>query len=189
MRRPSKPSAPGSTPSITVSLKSLRNPPLDLSLSAKPLTTSIHELKQIVAETIGSSGTDKIRLLYRKKPCSDSKTLKDVGDDAPAGGEIELSVMVIGGAQMSTGDENRMPAASETSPDNVTGGASKDEDRRMEDASAARGQSGKEVLNSEDFWQDLKGFLVQRIRDEGIAGKAFESFKQVWEEKLGSEGV
>ena len=183
MRRPSKPAAaPGSTPSLTVSLKSLRNPPLDLSLSSQSPTTSIHDLKQLVAENIGSVGTDKIRLLYKKKPCPDSKTLKDViGDDGPAGGEVEFSVMVIGGVQTSAGGES----SAATAPDVSSGGTGKEEDTKMEDAPVAQGQSGKEVMDSEEFWQDLQGFLVQRIRDQGVAERAFGAFREVWREKRG----
>jgi len=42
--------------------------------------------------------------------------------------------------------------------------------------------AGKEVLRTEEFWGDLKGFLVQRLKDEaegervaGVFRKALES--------------
>jgi hypothetical protein len=45
---------------------------------------------------------------------------------------------------------------------------------------AAQGPSGKEVVNNE-FWQDLRGFVVQRIRDEKEGDKMVDVFKSAWE--------
>jgi len=45
---------------------------------------------------------------------------------------------------------------------------------------AAQGPSGKEVVNDE-FWQDLRGFVVQRIRDEKEGDKMLGVFKSAWE--------
>ena len=162
MKRPDKPSAPGSAPAITVSLKSLRNPPLDLSLPAQSLTTSVLDLKQKVVEELGITGTDKVRLLYKKKPCSDSKSIKDVlGDETPV--TAEFSVMVIGGVPEKASE----PA----------------EDVKMEDAPVAQGESGASVLESGAFWDDLRGFLEQRIRDQAVAKKATSIFEAAWKEK------
>lgn len=156
MRHPATSQPPGSSPTITILLKSLRNPPISLSLSSQSLSTSIHELKNAVAKEIGTegSGTENIRVLYKKKPCPDSKTVREVLGDEDVGTEVEFSIMVMGGA---TRDEVK--------------------------GSVAQGASGDEVLGSEEFWDDLKGFLVQRIRDEGKAAEVWETFRQGWRAK------
>ncbi len=78
-----------------MSLKSIRNPPLDVTLPAQALSTSILSLK-----TSLSSQTPipvaKIKLLHNKKPVPDSKILKDLASDGDS--KVEFSVMVIGGA-------------------------------------------------------------------------------------------
>jgi hypothetical protein len=45
----------------------------------------------------------------------------------------------------------------------------------------AQGISGAEVLKSAEFWDDLHGFLQQRLRDEGEAKKLTAVFKSSWE--------
>ena len=162
MKRPEKVSAPGSDPAITVSLKSLKNPPLDLAVPAQPLTTSVLELKQKVVETLQIAGTDKVRLLYKKKPCSDSKSLKDLlGEDTPT--TVEFSVMVIGGIP-------------EKSVEPSEGG-------KADGAPAAIGETGTTVMASTEFWNDLRGFLEQRVKDQGVAKKAALLFEEVWKER------
>ncbi|MCJ1478305.1 hypothetical protein MMC13_006982 [Lambiella insularis] len=162
MRRATQSSAPGSAPTLTVSLKSLRNPPLDIVLPGQAPTTSVLELKQAVAEKVGIQGTEKIRLLYRKKPCADSKTVRDVlGGEV--GAEVEFSVMVMGGMEEEGKGE---------------GG-----DVKMEEAPVAQGESGGAVLEKREFWEDLRGFLRQRVRDEGVAGEAVHIFEKAWKEK------
>lgn len=77
--------------------------------------------------------------------------LKDVVEEGK--GEVEFSVMVIGGAAaIKKGVE-------ETEP--------------ME---GVMGQGG-EVLKTEEFWSDLKGFLVQRLKDENEGERVWGVFK------------
>lgn len=146
--------APGAERSLTVTLKSLRNPPLDISLSSQALSTSILDLKtSITSQT--SIPVDKIRILFQKKPVPDSKVLKDlVGEEES---KVEFSVMVLGGAaSVKKGDEEVIPPV-------------------------AQGVSGVETLGTDEFWGDLKGFLVQRVRDEGEVQKVFGIFRKAWE--------
>lgn len=151
-------SAPGSERSLTVTLKSLRNPPLDIKLSSQPLNTSVLDLKQKVAEETGVP-LDKIKLLYKKKPVVDSKVLKElVGDDE--GTSVEFSVMVLGGAAAAAKKPEQAPTAD-----------------------VAQGPSGSEVLQTSEFWDDLKGFLLQRIRDEKEAGELFDTFHSAYKSK------
>lgn len=147
--------APGQERSLTVTLKSLRNPPLDLTLKSQAPNTSILNLKEeITAQT--AIPTDKLRILHRKKPVPDSKVLRDlVADDEI---KVEFSVMVLGGAAaVKKADEEVIPLVMQA------GGA-------------------VEILGTEEFWGDLKGFLVQRLRDDEEGEKVFGVFKKAWEQ-------
>ena len=153
---PSTQTNPGAAPTISISLKSLRNPPIDLRLSGQSPSASIHDLKVAVAEELGEKGTEKIRVLYKKKPCADSKTIGDVvGEEVR--GEVEFAVMVIGWTAAAMGA-----------------------DTVMSEAPVAQGMSGEAVVNTDEFWEDLKGWLLQRVRDEGVAAEAVGCFKQGW---------
>ncbi|SLM39649.1 Ubiquitin-related domain [Lasallia pustulata] len=162
---PSTPTNPGAAPALSISLKSLRNPPIDLRLSEQSPGTSIHDVKVAVAETLGEKGTEKIRILYKKKPCADSKTIGEVvGEEAT--GEVELAVMVIGWTA---------PQA----PD-LTEAAAIGADTVMSEAPVAHGRSGEAVVETEEFWGDLQGWLLQRVRDETATAEALACFKRGW---------
>jgi hypothetical protein len=111
---------------------------------------------------------DKIKLLYNKKPTTDSKTLKDLlGDAAESAKDIEFTVMVMGGipAGASPGIQSTEPsAASATTP-----------------VAEGSGSSGKDVLSEDGFWIDLQGFLQQRIRDETEATRLSSLFRSAWQ--------
>lgn len=152
--------APGQERSITVRIKSLRNPPLDIRLSSQPLNTSILDVKTSVSSET-SIPVDKIKVLHKKKPAADSKVLKDLlGEDETS---VEFSVMVLGGAAAA------VPPAPKT------------EDVTADAASTAQGTSGEAVLQTDAFWTDLRGFLSQRIRDEKITEELFGKFLSSWE--------
>jgi len=153
--------APGQERSVTVRLRSLRNPPLDMTSSGQPLSTSIHDLKQTVSEKEGIA-SEKIKLLYKKKPCADSKTLKELLADGDT--DAEFSVMVMGGSSSSSAAE-----ATETP---APAGES--------EAPAAQGPSGEALLNTDEFWDDLKGFLTQRLKDENKSEQVFGVFRDAW---------
>ncbi|KAJ3468568.1 hypothetical protein MRS44_002633 [Fusarium solani] len=87
--------APGSERSVTVSLKSLRNPPLSIKLTSQPLDTSVLDIKSNVQKQTRIP-VAKMKLLHNKKPVPDSKILKDLLGDTDL--SIEFTVMVIGGA-------------------------------------------------------------------------------------------
>jgi ubiquitin-like protein 4 len=142
--------APGAERSLSVTLRSLRNPPLDITLPSLAGSTSILDLKQAVHERT-SIPVDKLRVLHKKKPVPDSRVLKEVaGEDEK---KLELGVMVIGGTAAVRGGEE------EVIPPVVSGG---------------------EELG-EEFWKDLKGFLVQRVKNEDVGEKAFGVFKKAWD--------
>lgn len=47
-------------------------------------------------------------------------------------------------------------------------------------AAEGSGSAGVEVLKEESFWNDLQGFLLQRIRDEDEAGRLAGLFRSAW---------
>ena len=147
---------------MNVTLKSSRNPVLSLSLPGTDVGTSVLQLKEKVAKELKVGGTTKIRVLYKKKPAGDIKTIKELVGEEDVAGEVELSVMVMGYKEESTAKDA--------------------EDAPMADVDApvAQGPSGEEVFAKEEFWEDLKGWLLQRLRDEGKAGEVFENFKASW---------
>jgi len=146
--------APGQERSLTVTLKSLRNPPLNIVLESQSPLISILDLKNEVSSQ-ASIPVDKIKILHNKKPVGDAKVLKDVVAQDEA--SVEFSVMVIGGAASIKKDD------SETT------------------APVAQGPSGEEVLQTQEFWDDLKGFLTQRLKDEQEGEKLLEVFKKSWQ--------
>jgi hypothetical protein len=153
----SKPSnlAPGQERSITVLVKSARNPPLDLKLSSQSPITSILDVKTSVSKET-KIPVEKIKVLHKKKPVPDSKVLKDLLGEGES--SIEFSVMVLGGAAA-------VPTATASQP------------------VAATSPTGAAVLETAQFWDDLKGFLSQRIKDEQEAQELTALFKSSWESK------
>ncbi|KAL8646902.1 MAG: hypothetical protein Q9226_006663 [Calogaya cf. arnoldii] len=163
---------------ISITLRSLKSPPLNLQLPSQSRTTSIFELKQRVAKEIGSESTEGIKVLYARKPCSDSKTVGEVvGDEA--GKEVEFGVMVVGGG-VSAAVTAGAGSASVGGEDVKMGGVAKE---GKGEVPAAQGQSGEEVLGSAEFWDDLKGWLMQRVRDERKADEVWSLFKRGWDER------
>jgi len=145
--------APGQERSLTVTIKSLRNPPLDIKLSSQSLNTSILDVKTSVSER-ARIPTEKLKILHNKKPVADSKVLKDLAGESDS--SIEFSVMVMGGA-----------AAVQPAPQPAHG-------------ETAQGQSGKDVVGTDAFWEDLRGFLLQRVRDEKTVDEMSNVFRKAW---------
>ncbi|KAF3071018.1 hypothetical protein GL218_00701 [Daldinia childiae] len=147
--------APGQERSLTVLVKSLRNPPLDIKLSSQTPNTSVLDIKTAVSQDTGIP-IEKMKLLHKKKPIADSKVLKDLAGESET--SIEFSVMVMGGA---AAIKTTTPAQSDV----------------------AQGQSGNDVLDTKEFWDDLRGFLLQRIRDEKTADELTNTFQSAWKAK------
>ncbi|KAI0394964.1 cell-cycle control medial ring component-domain-containing protein [Xylariaceae sp. FL0594] len=143
---------PGQERSLAVTVTSIRNPPFNLKLSSQDRNTSVHDIKAIVAKETGIL-EDKIKILHKKKPVPDSKVLRDlVAEDDQA---IDFSVMVIGGGSSATM-------------------------MKPESQQRQQGLSGAEVLRTEEFWNDLKSFLLQRTRDEQVAAELMSTFQSSW---------
>ncbi|CAL3966866.1 hypothetical protein PZA11_003339 [Diplocarpon coronariae] len=147
---------PGTERPLSVNLKSLRNPPLDVTLASQTLSTSVLNLKETLSAQT-SIPVSKIRLLFNKKPTPDSKVLKDfVGEEDD---KVEFGVMVIGGAAAlkRSGSEEVEPKVQQPMG------------------------SGNEVLDTPEFWADLKGFLMQRLKDEKEGERIWGVFKDARE--------
>lgn len=169
----------GASGSLTITLK-----PMKPSTPTIPLPnidaskTSVFDLKSQYASQTNIPAS-KIKILYKKKPVTDSKTVAEViGQDA--GAEVEFGVMVMGGAVASpaTGASpvTSPPAAAPSEADKgLASGAG------SEGGPAAVGPSGKEVVATQEFWGDLKNFVLQRIRDEAEGERLVSVFKSAWE--------
>ncbi|KAJ5398302.1 hypothetical protein N7509_006415 [Penicillium cosmopolitanum] len=153
--------APGSSKSINVRVKSARNPALEFIIPNAPIsTTTVQDLRDAVRGRVTDAqgnpvALDKIKVLYHRKPVSGTgKTVAEILVDEPemlAGGkEVEFGVMIIGGAK--TID------VAESQPGEET--------RDVSPPKAAVGPSGPELLETEAFWDDLQGYLQQRLKDE-----------------------
>ncbi|KAJ5114190.1 hypothetical protein N7456_002724 [Penicillium angulare] len=173
--------APGSSKSITVKVKSSRNPELEFPLPNVPIsTTSVQDLRDAVKQRITDSAgnpvaLEKIKILYRRKPVSGTgKTLAEILADEPdmlvGGKEIEFGVMVLGGAKAID--------IAEAQP--VTATATGSEVRETSPPKAAVGPNGAEVVRTEEFWNDLQGFLEQRVKDGQEAKRLAVLFKEAW---------
>lgn len=164
MSQPRTSAAAQPAKSLTVTLKSLRNPPLDISLPPQDPSTSIHTLKSLLESDAGVPAS-KVRILYRKKPVPDSKILRDLltEEDVAAGVDsLELGVMVLGGAASVRGTAAAAPAP-----------AAPAEEEEEEEKAA--------VAETEEFWGDLRGFLLQRVGDERQVGELYDLFRAAWE--------
>ena len=168
--------APGSSKSVTINIKSARNPALELTLPNAPLsTTSVQDLRDAVSERVTDTqgnpvALDKIKILYRRKPVSGTgKTIAEVLADEPGmltgGKAVEFGVMIIGGAHVvdTTKPQLELAEPQDTSP-----------------PKPAIGPSGAEIVRTDVFWDDLQGYLEQRLKDEQEARRLRALFKEAW---------
>ncbi|KAF1915392.1 cell-cycle control medial ring component [Ampelomyces quisqualis] len=161
-----------SSSSLSISLKPMKPshptipvPGIDAS------TTSVYDLKTQYAAQASISAT-KIKILYKKKPVPDSKTVAEViGHDVT--GHVEFGVMIMAGATASP--VTSPPAAAPSEADKGLAAPSSD------GGPAAQGPSGKDVVATDQFWRDLKNFILQRTRDEAEAERLAKIFRGAWE--------
>jgi ubiquitin-like protein 4 len=181
--------APGSEPpprTITIVLKSARNPNLSLTLpSSNPQTTTISALRAAVQSALGGPTVDdsKIKILWNKKPVPTAKkTVADALDNplSPAS-EVEFGVMVMGGApdppQQAQPVLTSTPAAGAQVSASVL--AATEGLQKTKSPPVVQAPSGREVLSKPQFWTDLQGFLQQRLRDEE-ARLLMRAFEEAW---------
>ncbi|KAK4944356.1 hypothetical protein LTR10_016242 [Elasticomyces elasticus] len=196
--KPLQAPAPGSqsaNPTITLSLKSARNPNMTLTIpSVDPNTTTIQALKEQTQSHLGGSTVvqaDKIKILYNKKPIPPSKkTVAEALDGLVPSGDVEFGVMVMGGAPDPPPQAPaEMAAAPESEKAAVEAEGQTAESTAIEGVETTQpesepvqpgGSSGEQVLQTSEFWDDLQGFLEQRIRDQAEAVKLRGVFEKAW---------
>ena len=127
-------------------------------------------------------------MLYNKKPCADSKSIKDVLGDESIPDELEFGIMIMGAAAANVegNSETTEKTLWEKSVEGKTSEGNEADKMDVDTAPVAQGPSGDEVLDSEEFWGDLRGFLSQRLKDDGKAQEVAETFRASWKGKSGS---
>ena len=151
-----------------------------LTLSDILLDISIHDLKAQYAQNT-SQAPDKIKLLYNKKPAADLKTLKELG----IGGDVELSVMVMGGAGATPSatspviekTEPPLPPSEKTGVDSQAPAPMSEKAQAEAETVPSEADTTADILMTEEFWSDLKGFLAQRLRDQKEGEKLAQLFR------------
>ena len=129
-----------------------------------PLTTTILDLKQLVSDaSTGTAGREhgklpleKIKLLYSKRPMGEGKTVKDVFKGRVEEG-MEVGVMIIG-----------------------DGGGASSMNKAVGMKTEEAGRSSTLVLAKDDFWTDLRAWLMGKIGDEMEADRVEVLFRKAW---------
>ncbi|KIW79801.1 hypothetical protein Z517_06416 [Fonsecaea pedrosoi CBS 271.37] len=187
---------PGSqppTPTITLILKSARNPNMTLVIpSTPPTTAAIQVLKERIQTYLGGPSVvnlDKIKLLLNKKPIPPSKrTVAEAleGSGLTAGSDVEFGVMIMGGAP-DPPQSHITASLHETITDALeaaagTGAAQTGIKREDAQGTPMEGvlTSRTSVLESKEFWDDLQKFLEQRIGKSDEAGRIKGLFERAW---------
>ncbi|KAI4198377.1 MAG: hypothetical protein LQ350_005314 [Teloschistes chrysophthalmus] len=135
-------------------------------------------------------GVEGIKILYQRKPVGDGRTVGEVVG-AAAGGEsgegekgVEFGVIVMGGGAAADTGEKGTAAGKEEGGDTLMGGTeAAAREAAGGEVPVAQGISGEAVLQSAEFWDDLKGWLMQRVRDESVAEGCWSLFKRGWDER------
>jgi ubiquitin-like protein 4 len=160
----------------------------------QPGATTVQSVKEQVQSYLGGPGvvasTEKVKLLLHKKPIPASKkTVAEAleGSDVAAGSaEVELGVMVMGGAP--DPPPQVLPEPVSLDPGVAQPTAEKGlETTPMEGVEDTKTQpvqpgelSGRAVLDTDEFWADLQGFMEQRIRSSEEAVRLRGVFEKAW---------
>jgi ubiquitin-like protein 4 len=172
---------------ITATLKPMRGGDA-VTIPDLTLDSTIHDIKSQYAQNTGPA-LDRIKLLLNKKPAADLKTLKELGIE---GDHVELSVMIMGGAAASaTSPAASSPVVEKSQPIPAPAPADKmdiDEKTPAPESEKAQAEaeskpdlnSAEAILKSEDFWNDLKGYLAQRLRDEKEGDRLAKLFREAY---------
>ena len=159
-------------------------------------TTSLQAIREQIQAYLGGPGmvasADKVKLLLNKKPIASSKkTVAEALEGSQSVGEVELGVMVMGGApDPPPQDQSSIQEASAVAASGASGLGSEKvnaEAAPMEDVQKTTSEpvqpgqaSGQAVLETDEFWTDLQGFLEQRIRSSEEALALRGVFEKAW---------
>lgn len=177
---------PGSSKSITIHLKSPRNPAFEFTIpNASVTTTNSEDLKRDVRGRIADAQgneipLEKVKLLYKRKPVTGNKSIAEILADEPdmlsGGKEVEFGIMVIGGAGAKVVDVASEKDGSESQQKQNVGAEGKSGESEVGGVSS----SAYQVLESEAFWEDLQGFLIQKTHDENVGKQLRSLFASAW---------
>ncbi|KAJ5919528.1 Cell-cycle control medial ring component [Penicillium verhagenii] len=153
----------------------LATPVLEFSLPNSPLsTTTVQDLRDAVGQRVTDAqgnpvALEKIKILSNKKPVTGTgKTVAEILEAEPSmlvgGKEVEFKVMIIGGAK--TIDLSEAQPATAAHEGYVP--------------KPAIGPSGAEVVRTETFWNDLQGYLEQRLKDKNEADRLSTLFRDAY---------
>jgi len=164
---------PGSSKSITLHLRSARNPVFQFTLDNVSLeTVTIQELKEAVQEKVRTTNAenqtvniplDKIKILWNRKPVQ-KKTVVEILGNEPVGGEAEFGVIILGGAVVDVA-----PVEDETM---------RDAGVALDNESEPRSTGSDMVLQTAAFWNELQDFLEVRIKNKSEAVRLKDLFKK-----------
>lgn len=161
---------------LTVTLSALRQSPgspspVTLSVPAK---ASIYDVKTQLASRTGYS-LDKLKILWERKPINDSKLVSEA--TGSQGGKVEMGVMYMGAP-------TNVPQPEASGPPSETAQALKAAETEKPGPDTAQQQhSGHAVLETTEFWDDLQGYLTQRLRDDTVAKEAADLWRRTWKSR------
>lgn len=141
--------------------------PITINASSR---TSIYDLKTHLGARSGYA-PDKLKILWQRKPVTDSKTLKEVvGQDV---GDVDMAVMYSG------------PPTEHIAVAQSADKEAADAIHRMDvdETPITQSESGEAVLNTDRFWTDLQDFVVDRVKNESVGKDAVALWKQAWKSK------
>lgn len=167
---------------------------------------TVHELKTKFAAHAGVP-VEKVKLLHNKKPVADLKTLADLGVVRDVELGIMLLGGAVAGAASTGGTGSSVASAGPASERQAVGadpmevdakepasatttGPGPDSERLAEEEGRRASQQdqhqqqqkqqdeAKGMLKTDEFWDDLSGFLAQRLRDQTTAEKLVKVFRQ-----------
>ena len=166
--------------------------------------TALQAIKEQLQTYLGGAdvvATEKIKLLLNKKPIPGSKkTVSEALEGSDTTGEVEMGVMIMGGAP-DPPPQAHPPRRSSTAAISISAPASekaaveavnqvqeqKPETTPMEGVETSTSEpvqpgeaSGQSLLETAEFWTDLQGFLEQRIRSSEDAEHLRGMFERAW---------
>ena len=173
---------------------------MSLTLQSLPYTTTISSVKESIQSHLGGptvlSSLDKVKILLNKKPIpSSKKTIADAFKESDVEGkeDVTLSVMIMGGAPdppsgpaeipapSATGEEVPAAAIAASAPGSEKAQAQADKMEGVEKQQRPVEVAGwQDEVSKREFWDDLQGFLQQRLKDAEGGKKLRDVIEKAW---------
>ena len=158
---------------------------MDLTMTDLNSSTTIQSLKDAVQSHLGGSSvvsTDKIKILLSKKPIPTSKaTIGEALAGSETGRELELGVMVMGGAPDPPTQAQEVPKPATPVPWAPAAAAEPMEGVEKTADSDDPRLKANEVLGTSHFWTELEDFLVQKLSHGDSAKRVRTMFENAWQ--------